>query len=183
MPNTHTTTIALGFALLLAAVTGGELRIFRASPLQHADVWRCFASASPANNGKGNCSANCRSPIGTLARAPLFELLDAQSLPFPFSCAFAITSQQSTCALVAHPAGHGCGYPGSPAHASVAFTTETIETGTIATYTCDNGYELLGPPRRTCGENGTWTPQGIPFCGKYIARPSLAGRVAATQPA
>lgn len=61
-----------------------------------------------------------------------------------------------------------CGYPGSPGHASVAFTSETIEAGTIATYTCDNGYELLGPPRRTCTENGTWVPQGIPFCGKIL---------------
>jgi hypothetical protein len=60
----------------------------------------------------------------------------------------------------------GCGYPGSPGHASVAFSSETIESGTIATYTCDNGYELLGPPRRTCAENGTWVPPGIPFCGK-----------------
>lgn len=61
-----------------------------------------------------------------------------------------------------------CGYPGSPGHASVAFSSETIEAGTVATYTCDNGYELLGPPRRTCTENGTWIPQGIPFCGKSL---------------
>lgn len=62
---------------------------------------------------------------------------------------------------------HGCGYPGSPGHASVAFSSETIEPGTVATYTCDNGYELLGPPRRSCSQNGTWEPQGIPFCGKH----------------
>jgi len=60
-----------------------------------------------------------------------------------------------------------CGYPGSPAHASVSLTTDFIETGTIATYTCDNGYELLGPSRRTCNQNGTWTPVGIPFCGEF----------------
>jgi len=62
-----------------------------------------------------------------------------------------------------------CGYPGSPGHASVAFSSETIEAGTVATYTCDNGYELLGPPRRTCTENGTWIPQGIPFCVINVA--------------
>jgi hypothetical protein len=61
-----------------------------------------------------------------------------------------------------------CGYPGSPGHASVAFSSESIETGTVATYTCDNGYELLGPPRRTCTDNGTWVPQGIPFCGEWL---------------
>lgn len=70
--------------------------------------------------------------------------------------------------FVLHPLKvSACGYPGSPGHASVAFTSETIEAGTVATYTCDNGYELLGPPRRTCTENGTWVPQGIPFCGKF----------------
>src|SRR5689334_9209147 len=64
---------------------------------------------------------------------------------------------------------HGCGYPGSPGHASVAFSSDNIEPGTVATYTCDNGYELLGPPRRTCTENGTWVPQGIPFCVINVA--------------
>ena len=28
------------------------------------------------------------------------------------------------------------------------------------------GFELLGPARRVCGTNGTWSPQGIPFCGE-----------------
>ncbi|RWS10699.1 sushi: von Willebrand factor type A: EGF and pentraxin domain-containing protein 1-like protein [Dinothrombium tinctorium] len=75
-----------------------------------------------------------------------------------------------------------CGYPGSPAHASVSFTTEFIEIGTVATYTCDNGYELLGPPRRTCSSNGTWVPQGVPFCvlnvavGKAAMQSSIVGQ-------
>lgn len=59
-----------------------------------------------------------------------------------------------------------CGYPGSPAHASVTFNTTHVVAGTAASYTCDNGYELLGPPRRVCQANGTWSPVGIPFCGK-----------------
>lgn len=59
-----------------------------------------------------------------------------------------------------------CGYPGSPAHASVTFNTSHVQAGTAAAYTCDNGYELLGPPRRICQTNGTWSPVGIPFCGK-----------------
>ncbi|OTF69435.1 hypothetical protein BLA29_011645 [Euroglyphus maynei] len=63
-------------------------------------------------------------------------------------------------------AGQTCSYPGSPAHASVTFTNERMIAGTIATYTCDNGYELLGPSRRLCHQNGTWTPLGIPFCVK-----------------
>lgn len=63
-------------------------------------------------------------------------------------------------------AGATCGYPGSPAHASVTFNTSLVVAGTAASYTCDNGYELLGPPRRICQANGTWSPVGIPFCGK-----------------
>lgn len=59
-----------------------------------------------------------------------------------------------------------CGYPGSPAHASVTFNTSLVVAGTAASYACDNGYELLGPPRRICQANGTWSPIGIPFCGK-----------------
>ena len=75
-----------------------------------------------------------------------------------------------------YPMSHvvnSCGYPGSPGHASVTFSSETIEPGTVATYTCDNGYELLGPPRRTCAENGTWVPSGVPFCGKWYVSISL----------
>ena len=63
-----------------------------------------------------------------------------------------------------------CGYPGAPAHSSVQFSPgqgdQALEPGTIAEYSCDRGFELLGPARRVCGENGTWSPQGIPFCGE-----------------
>lgn len=78
-----------------------------------------------------------------------------------------VIGSNSTTAIVA---GSGlpptCGYPGSPAHASVTFNTSHVAAGTAASYTCDNGYELLGPPRRICQANGTWAPIGIPFCGK-----------------
>lgn len=61
-----------------------------------------------------------------------------------------------------------CGYPGCPAHASIAFSSEVINPGTVATYTCDSGFELLGPARRVCAANGTWIPAGIPFCGEQL---------------
>jgi len=67
----------------------------------------------------------------------------------------------------------GCGFPGAPAHSSVRFSEagagEAVSAGTIAEYTCDRGFELLGPARRVCGENGTWSPQGIPFCVLNVA--------------
>jgi len=76
-----------------------------------------------------------------------------------------------------------CGFPGAPAHSSVEFSESdrspppsssgsaglTVPTGAIAEYTCDRGFELLGPARRVCGTNGTWSPQGIPFCVLNVA--------------
>ena len=63
-----------------------------------------------------------------------------------------------------------CGFPGAPAHSSVQFsegsTGDRVAAGGIAEYTCDRGFELLGPARRVCSQNGTWSPQGIPFCGR-----------------
>ena len=61
----------------------------------------------------------------------------------------------------------GCGFPGAPAHSTVKFSDKVITKNTVAIYSCDRGFELLGPSRRICQSNGTWTPQGIPFCGKY----------------
>lgn len=67
-----------------------------------------------------------------------------------------------------------CGFPGAPAHSSVKFNTEGFSNeewrpGTVARYSCDRGFELLGPARRICAENGTWAPQGIPFCVLNVA--------------
>jgi len=42
-----------------------------------------------------------------------------------------------------------------------------LPEGTIATYSCERGFELLGPARRECQAEGTWMPEGVPFCGKY----------------
>ncbi|KAL7286031.1 hypothetical protein TKK_0019687, partial [Trichogramma kaykai] len=78
---------------------------------------------------------------------------------------------------------HGCGYPGAPAHSSVRFSGPSIEDvideedgpigrggadifapGTVATYACERGFELLGPGRRICQADGSWSPEGVPFC-------------------
>ncbi|XP_011495299.1 PREDICTED: uncharacterized protein LOC105360178 [Ceratosolen solmsi marchali] len=92
-------------------------------------------------------------------------------------------------ALVVQDAGasSGCGYPGAPAHSSVRFSggsiedvmdeedgplgvlTTPFEPGTVSTYTCERGFELLGPARRQCQEDGSWTPEGVPFCVLNVA--------------
>lgn len=63
-------------------------------------------------------------------------------------------------------AGQPCSFPGSPAHSSIVFSETSLQNGTIASYSCERGFELLGPARRVC-DNGNWVPEGIPFCGKY----------------
>lgn len=60
-----------------------------------------------------------------------------------------------------------CSFPGSPAHSVVVFTNESLVSGTVASYSCERGFELLGPSRRVC-DNGNWLPEGIPFCGEYL---------------
>ncbi|XP_031346688.1 uncharacterized protein LOC116173386 isoform X1 [Photinus pyralis] len=62
----------------------------------------------------------------------------------------------------------GCRFPGAPAHSNVIFSDETLGPGTVATYTCERGFELLGPSRRVC-EHGQWLPEGIPFCVLNVA--------------
>ena len=98
----------------------------------------------------------------------LDEMIDTnfQSNNCSFGKFFKNRQTNQTCSPPILTAPKQCGYPGSPAHASVSFSTDSMEPGTIATYVCNNGYELLGPQRRLCNNNGTWTPQGIPFCGE-----------------
>lgn len=64
-----------------------------------------------------------------------------------------------------------CRFPGAPAHSTVIFSNqssnETYSIGTVATYICERGFELLGPSRRVCDKSGQWLPEGIPFCGKF----------------
>ncbi|XP_059055238.1 uncharacterized protein LOC131849228 isoform X2 [Achroia grisella] len=62
-----------------------------------------------------------------------------------------------------------CRFPGAPAHSHVTFSDEKMSEGTVATYTCEQGFELLGPARRVCSANGRWTPDGIPFCVLNVA--------------
>ncbi|XP_017156508.1 uncharacterized protein LOC108164994 isoform X2 [Drosophila miranda] len=61
-----------------------------------------------------------------------------------------------------------CSFPGSPAHSSVVFSNANLTQGTVASYSCERGFELLGPARRVC-DKGQWVPEGIPFCVLNVA--------------
>ncbi|XP_031831619.2 uncharacterized protein LOC116426602 isoform X1 [Nomia melanderi] len=81
--------------------------------------------------------------------------------------------------------GSGCGYPGAPAHSIVRFTVpgtqdvideedallkdRMLSVDTVATYYCERGFELLGPARRQCQADGSWLPEGVPFCVLNVA--------------
>ncbi|XP_058790737.1 uncharacterized protein LOC131663955 [Phymastichus coffea] len=95
-----------------------------------------------------------------------------------------------TLALLQGEARADCGYPGAPAHSSVRFAGPEVDdaideedgpisgpsgarlhfaTGTVATYACERGFELLGPARRHCQQDATWSPEGVPFCVLNVA--------------
>ncbi|XP_073975480.1 CUB and Sushi multiple domains furrowed [Rhodnius prolixus] len=64
--------------------------------------------------------------------------------------------------------GEKCGHPAVPANAKLALSSESLDPGTIATYTCDDGYELFGSPTSTCSASGVWQGE-LPFCGTNVA--------------
>ncbi|KAL1518181.1 hypothetical protein ABEB36_001843 [Hypothenemus hampei] len=93
-------------------------------------------------------------------------------LSLSLSSAYDVTGQEATVDKLTSPplssSSRSCQFPGSPAHSTIEFTDDHLGPGTIATYSCERGFELLGPNRRIC-ESGTWLPEGIPFCVLNVA--------------
>ncbi|EEC02848.1 hypothetical protein IscW_ISCW002342 [Ixodes scapularis] len=42
--------------------------------------------------------------------------------------------------------------------------TSSYRTGTAVVYTCDAGFDLMGPQHRHCHDDGLWHPRSLPFC-------------------
>ncbi|KFM61407.1 CUB and sushi domain-containing protein 3, partial [Stegodyphus mimosarum] len=61
-----------------------------------------------------------------------------------------------------------CPHPAVPIYSSVSLSYEDRRTGTTATYSCDEGYELFGESTRTCLSNGKWSGE-IPSCAVNVA--------------
>ena len=55
------------------------------------------------------------------------------------------------------PLAAGCPALGDPDKGTVAISTEDINTGSIATYTCNEGLMLMGSATRECQSDGTWS--------------------------
>ncbi|SPP78689.1 blast:Sushi%2C von Willebrand factor type A%2C EGF and pentraxin domain-containing protein 1 [Drosophila guanche] len=88
-------------------------------------------------------------------------------LLLPLALAVVVAAAASTLAQ-AQNIDADCSFPGSPAHSSVVFSNANLTQGTVASYSCERGFELLGPARRVC-DKGQWVPEGIPFCVLNVA--------------
>lgn len=50
-----------------------------------------------------------------------------------------------------------CQRPGDIGQGSVTVNDQQYNAGAVATYSCNDGYQLMGNSQRTCGENGDWS--------------------------
>ena len=44
-----------------------------------------------------------------------------------------------------------------PTNGSISYSNDTRDLGTVATYSCDPGYEVMGDMTRTCDSADTWS--------------------------
>lgn len=162
--------VCLGLALVQLVSGGGSgsgtLSQASSSTISRLNNKQASSSSSSSNN---NVQMLIKSADVELSRSRGLQRLQrdaSTSSAAIISSPSAIGGSSMMNSTAVAPPAPTCGYPGSPAHASVTFNTSHVQAGTAASYTCDNGYELLGPPRRICQASGSWAPIGIPFCGK-----------------
>lgn len=68
-----------------------------------------------------------------------------------------------------------CTFPGYSLHSTIKFEPQTPENtfypvDTLAIYSCDDKYDLIGPKQRICSYNNTWLPIEMPFCAINVAK-------------
>ena len=65
-----------------------------------------------------------------------------------------------------------CGSLRNPVNGQVDMSSGTTFMST-ATYTCNAGYDLIGPISRTCGSDGVWSP-AVPTCDSKFTGSSIS---------
>lgn len=60
--------------------------------------------------------------------------------------------------------GINCGTLLDPTNGTVTVTTSTV--GSMAIYTCNEGFTVIGSRTQTCVNDGLWAP-AAPICGKF----------------
>lgn len=63
-----------------------------------------------------------------------------------------------------------CGYVSSPTNGKIHITK--VSYGGVATFQCDDGYDLIGPTSRTCGLDGKWSKTN-PECNSHVSCPKI----------
>ena len=59
-----------------------------------------------------------------------------------------------------------CGSLTDPANGAVSLTNTTYNS--VATYSCNNGYNLVGDTTRTCQASGSWSETAPTCIGMYV---------------
>ncbi|CAN7988350.1 unnamed protein product [Ixodes hexagonus] len=67
-------------------------------------------------------------------------------------------------------AASSCNRAERPHNAGEFYSSSNFISGTTVDYVCHPGYEIIGPQRRTCLDNGSWIPLGLPYCVADIAK-------------
>ena len=61
----------------------------------------------------------------------------------------------------------GCPVLQSPSYGSISVILDNPEPGDTVTFTCNDGYNLLGSDSRTCLSTGLWSGETVTCQGKH----------------
>ncbi|XP_070558976.1 clotting factor C-like isoform X2 [Ptychodera flava] len=70
-----------------------------------------------------------------------------------------------------------CGYPGTPSNGKTR--ANSLSEGSTATFSCDDGYRLVGNAAVTCRQDGQWDGT-VPSCEPVCTLPDVGSRVIIT---
>uniref|UniRef100_A0A0K0DVD5 C-type lectin domain-containing protein n=1 Tax=Strongyloides stercoralis TaxID=6248 RepID=A0A0K0DVD5_STRER len=93
----------------------------------------------------------------------------AAAIGKPASWKWISTSQGAWNSYICQTKPKYCTFPGVSENSKVVFSSQTFTVGTIAFYSCEYGFKLIGQSKRRCNDDGLWS-HDIPVC-KLITCP------------